>query len=287
MARRLRRNELLLGTEGAALFRHLLDGSEDFIQRRVEAMKSLAAADGEGSGDMQVPELSVAEGYAAWAPTYDSMSNALIRAEEPLVRAATADLRPGRALDAACGTGRHAAWLSAAGHVTTGIDSTPAMLEIAQRRVPEAEFKIADLTNLPLEDASFDFAICALSLTHLPNLTPGIRELARVVRPGGRIVLSDPHPTSVLIQGQALFRTEDGLAYVRNFPHLHGAYLRAFKAAGLSVIDCLEAPMEADFTRGLFVDAAEAAAAVWQDIPVALVWSLRNPIEPSPGADRG
>ncbi len=94
------------------------------------------------------------------------------------------------------------------------------------------------------------------------------------MRPGGRIVLTDAHPTFVLIQGQALFPTAHGLAFVRNHPILHGVYLAAFRACGLSVLDCLEAPMVADFTTGLFAEAADAAAALWDGIPAALVWSL-------------
>lgn len=67
------------------------------------------------------------------------------------------------------------------------------------------------------------------------------------------------------------------MAFVRNHAHLHGTYLAAFRAAGLSVLDCLEAPMQSDFTTGMFADASEAAHAFWDDIPAALVWSLLKP----------
>src|SRR5437763_8091592 len=136
MGRTVRLGELLVSTEGAALFRHLLDCDDDFAERRRQGIKELAARLDEGPlwQGLEVPELDVARGYAAWAPTYDAMSNALIKAEEPLVRAATADLPPGTAVDVACGTGRHAAWLSAAGHLTTGVDATPEMLAFARQR---------------------------------------------------------------------------------------------------------------------------------------------------------
>jgi len=271
--------ELLLGTEGTALFRHLIDGDDEFIRRRVEGIRRLAAEldSTRLSAGLEVPELDVEQGYAAWAPIYDAMPNALIRAEEPLVQAATADLPVGRALDAACGTGRHTAWLAAAGHATTGIDASEAMLEVARERAPGADLNVGDLTDLPVEDGAFDFAICALALTHLQDPTAAISEIARAVRPGGRIVLTDAHPTFVLIQGQALFPTGGGLAFVRNHAHLHSTYLRAFRAAGLSVLECLEAPMEDDFTTGMFAEVAEAAEALWRDIPVTVVWSLRKP----------
>ena len=278
MSRVVRYGELLIGCEGAALFRHLLDCTDEFAEARVDAMRRLLA---EFDGDLlsmrvEVPELDVADGYAAWASTYDAMENSLIQAEAPLVAAATRDLPIGRALDAACGTGRHAEWLAAAGHATTGIDATEAMLAIARQRVPAADFEIGDLTQLPVDDGAFDFAICALALAHLEDPAPAIREIARAVRPGGRIVLTDAHPTFVFIQGQALFPTPDGFAFVRNYPHLHGTYLAAFRAAGLEVRECLEAPMETQF-KGLLAAVAEAAAALWSGVPAALVWSLEKP----------
>jgi ubiquinone/menaquinone biosynthesis C-methylase UbiE len=276
VARYIRLGELQLGVEGAALFRHLVDCDQDFAEQRVAAIQRILAGldDGPQALGMEVPELDVAAGYAAWAPVYDAMENALIRAEEPLVQAVTADVAPGRAIDVACGTGRHAAWLHGAGHDTTGVDRTPEMLEIARTRVPGASFEEGDYTALRFDDDTFDFAICALALTHIPDPAPAIAEMARVVRAGGRIVLTDAHPTFVLIQGQAMFPAGKRLAFVRNHPHLHGTYLRAFRDAGLSVLDCLESPMDATFDSGLFADVEAAATALWDGIPVALVWSL-------------
>ena len=97
------------------------------------------------------------------------------------------------------------------------------------------------------------------------------------MRPGGRIVLSDAHPTFVTIQGQATFPTPGGLAFVRNHPITVGTYLAAFRECGLTVVDCLEASLVGDFSQGLFAEAADAATALFDGIPVALVWSLEKP----------
>ena len=125
------------------------------------------------------PELDVADGYTAWAPTYDTINNVLIQAEEKLVASATRDLPIGTALDAACGTGRHAEWLAAAGHATTGNrqDAGHARHRGADACRPPT-FEIGDLTNLPVETGSFDFAICALALAHLEDPAPAIAEIA-------------------------------------------------------------------------------------------------------------
>jgi SAM-dependent methyltransferase len=150
------------------------------------------------------------------------------------------------------------------------------MLAIARRKVPQADFRIGDLTRLPLEDESVDVAVCALALTHLPDPEPAIAELARVTRPDGTIVLADAHPAFVQLQGQALFPREDGFAFVRNYPHLHSRYLDAFASLGLEVRKCAESPMDDDFSQGLLAGAAAAARALWAGIPVVLVWSLRR-----------
>ena len=90
-------------------------------------------------------------------------------------------------------------------------------------------------------------------------------------------MLTDAHPTFVTIQGQATFPTPGGLAFVRNHPIMVGTYLAAFRAAGLTVLDCLEGRSSPDFSHGMFAEAADAATALFDGVPVALVWSLEKP----------
>jgi SAM-dependent methyltransferase len=270
--------ELLLGAEGTALFRNVIDGDDTFVANRLQMMRGLL--DRIEAGDTlgaDVPELDVEAGYAAWSAIYDTMPNALIRSEEPIVHAALATVPPGTALDAACGTGRHASALAEAGHHTIGVDQSTEMLAVAKEKVPEAEFRTGDLTALPLDDASVDVAVCSLALTHLPDPAPAIAELARVVKPGGRVILSDAHPTFVLVLGQGLFPHGAGFAFVRNHVHLHGTYLVAFATSDLRVLACDEPVMQDDFSQGLFSRNVEAAEALWANIPVALVWTLTRP----------
>lgn len=253
------------------MLRHAIDGGESFVAERLDAISHHL---GERSAPLPIAELSVDDGYRAWAPTYDSMSNALIDAEEPLVRRALEDLEPGQALDAACGTGRHTSLLVEAGHATSGVDRSEAMLSVARAKVPDADFRVGDLENLPLETDSVDVAVCALALTHLAEPSAAIAEISRVTRPGGRIVLSDAHPSFVLIWGQALFVHGDGLAFVRNHVHLHSRYLEAFRSLGLGLTGCFEAPMAPDFATGLWLESQPAADALWSDLPAVLVWIL-------------
>jgi ubiquinone/menaquinone biosynthesis C-methylase UbiE len=276
MDRAVALGELWLGLEGAALLRNVVDGDDDFITARLTAIKALIDQVGHGPFALRapVPELDVDAGYEAWAPIYDEMSNALIEAEQPLVDAALRDVPPGEALDAASGTGRHVARLLSCGHRTIGVDRSEAMLVRARSKHPGVVFCLGELTALPVASRSVDVVTCALALSHLADPAPAITELARVAKPGARVIISDAHPTFVLILGQALFPHQGAFAYVRNHAHLHGVYLRAFATAGLEVIDCTEAPMTADFTEGITAGAAEAAAALWNDVPTVLVWTL-------------
>jgi SAM-dependent methyltransferase len=277
--RKFRVSELILGLEGLALLRNVVDGDDDFINARIEEIRRFATQLDEPSLSGKGPdatELGVAAGYAAAASIYDSLPDFLIEAEEPVVHDLLGCRPIGDALDAACGTGRHTTALVAQGHKTIGVDQSPEMIAVAHQKVPDAEFRIGHLENLPLDDSSVDLAVCGLALTHLTDLSAGINELARVVRPGGRVIISDLHPVMVLLQGQFHFNYRPGqLAFIRNHVHLVSHYLAAFSAANLFVHACREPLFTGRLTPSGYEELIpEAARAAWADIPSALIWEL-------------
>lgn len=103
-------------------------------------------------------------------------------------------LEPGsRVLDVGSGTGRPTArTLAEAGHSVLGVDVSPVMVDIAARQVPEAEFRLADIRELPLAEGSFD-AVCGyFSLLQMSRAEQSavVGRMARALRPGGLAVLA-------------------------------------------------------------------------------------------------
>jgi demethylmenaquinone methyltransferase/2-methoxy-6-polyprenyl-1,4-benzoquinol methylase len=132
------------------------------------------------------------------ARVYDPMNLVISAFQEPRWRRRAVDLtgaRPGdRLLDVATGTGKVAADLhrrAQPGGSVLGVDISPGMIGVATRRfaeVPGLEFVVGDALALPTEDGSFDAATIAFGMRNLPDYRAGFAEMARSVRPGGRVV---------------------------------------------------------------------------------------------------
>ena len=281
MARHVRLGELLLGVEGLALIRNLFT-EQGNPAARIEDIRRIVGSDDElYELGVDVPTVDFRSGYARWSETYDQPGNPLISLEQPVVWGLLDAAPPGNALDAACGTGRHARHLVNRGHRVTGIDGSSEMLAKARSSTPEVEFREGDLTALPADDASFDLAVCALALEHIERLEAAIGELARVVRPGGTVVLSDLHPAAVALGGAAYFQDASGGAgVVRGHHHLHGDYLRAIWGAGLTVTQCIEplfTATEAGMQGPSSTFIPEAAIEAYVGVPGAIIWELTKP----------
>jgi ubiquinone/menaquinone biosynthesis C-methylase UbiE len=107
-------------------------------------------------------------------------------ARVPVV-AAVVEARPARVLEVGCGWGELAEWLArdTAAQVVA-VDLSERMVELARARGVDAQ--VGDVQELPFADGSFDVAVAAWMLYHVPDLDRGISELARVLRPGGILV---------------------------------------------------------------------------------------------------
>lgn len=154
-----------------------------------------------------VPEPRVASMFDSIAPVYDRMNTIMTagldgRWRRAAVRAARISFG-GSALDVACGTGKLTAALASAVGPTgrvVGVDLSTAMLEQARHAfggLGQIEFVAGNALALPFEANVFDAATIAFGLRNLASFGDGFREMARVVRPGGRVVcleLTTPRP---------------------------------------------------------------------------------------------
>ena len=116
---------------------------------------------------------------------------------------------PGEAVDAGMGPGRLLAELERRGWRVSGIDSSGEMVALAQRRLPDAGERLvqAPIEALPFAAESFDLALATGVLEYADDLEAALRELARVVRPGGRAIVSLPNwwSASAIVRGRALY----------------------------------------------------------------------------------
>ena len=102
---------------------------------------------------------------------------------------------PGRAtLDLGCGEGRVGLILRERGHRVSGVDVAPSMAERARESGAYEEVVVADAATLPFGDAAFDLVMAFMSLQDMDDPAAALREVARVLEPGGRLVAAVVHP---------------------------------------------------------------------------------------------
>jgi SAM-dependent methyltransferase len=123
--------------------------------------------------------------------------------DRPLVLDLAGNVAGKRVLDAGCGPGLYAEALLQSGAQVVAFDASEAMVSLARERVGgRAEVSRAVLGEpLPFPDSKFDLVVCALTIHYVDDRTAAFRELCRVLRPAGRIVVSTHHPTREWLHG--------------------------------------------------------------------------------------
>ena len=171
---------------------------------------------------------------------------------------------PGRrTLDVGCGEGRLTRHLATLGHRVVGIDVSPTLVAAARAVAPDMELHVGNAAALPFEDASFDRVVSFMCLHDVDDLDGAIREIARVLEPGGAACLAVVHPLNsagrfekherFVIRGSYLdsFRYADeaerhGLRMTFESQHRPlAAYFDALEAAGM-VVETLREPKTPD-----------------------------------------
>ncbi|HUQ07448.1 MAG TPA: class I SAM-dependent methyltransferase [Kofleriaceae bacterium] len=224
---------------------------------------------------------SEARAWIAWAraPGHDSYVRFHRDLFFPLLPA------PGRAtVDVGCGEGRVSRDLAALGHRVIGIERSPTLAAAAQAAAPTMDVRCADAVAMPLDDASADLAVAFMTLQDMDDLDGALREIVRVLEPGGCLCAAVVHPLNsagkferltadarLVIAGDYLrpFRyadtvERDGLKMTFHSMHRSfEAYFTAFQNAGLTIDTVREPAMPEDRLR---TDASRR----WQRLPLFL-----------------
>lgn len=173
--------------------------------------------------------------------------------ERPEMLRLTGEVSGRRILDAGCGSGPLSAALRARGARVTGFDVSAAMVDLARQRLgDDADLHVMDLAGpLSFPDAAFDDVVASLVLHYLEDWNGALAELRRVLKPGGRLILSVNHPAAyAIVYPRADYftltrynedYTMDGRTVYLTFWHrpLH-AMAEAFAAAGFRIASISE-----------------------------------------------
>lgn len=214
-------------------------------------------------------------GYDLWSEVYDADGNPLTALEEPIVDRLLGPVRGLKVLDVGCGTGRHALRLARRGARVTGVDFSEGMLAKARAKPGARSVRLVrhDLSKpLPLPGGSFDRVVCCLVVEHLSDVDAFFRELRRVCRKGGRVVVSAMHPALWLKGQSARFFDPKTGRDVRPRSHRQSLsdYVMAAVRAGLRIEAMSEHEADARLAR------RRPRAAKHLDWPLLVVMSLRR-----------
>ncbi|HJQ79673.1 MAG TPA: class I SAM-dependent methyltransferase [Lacipirellulaceae bacterium] len=191
-------------------------------------------------------------GYDRWATVYDHDANPLPALEEPIMRRAIGNVHGLNLLDLGCGTGRHSLWLAGRGAAVSAVDFSEGMLHAARRK-PTAErvrWLCHDLhAPLPFGSGEFDLVVSSLVLEHLRELDSFFAQIARVLKPARRAVISAMHPAMFLRGSMARFTDPDTGELVQpgSIAHSISDFLMAAARAGLRLTHIEEVSPDAEF----------------------------------------
>ncbi len=148
--------------------------------------------------------------FATIADRYDLITQVLSYGQDARWKRrliALARVQPGeRALDLAAGTGDVAFAAAEQGARTVGLDITHRMLQLASAKAAAARFITGDMASLPFSAGVFDLVTTSYGLRNVPDLDTAIDEIARVLKPGGRLLSLDfNRPENVIVRGVYLF----------------------------------------------------------------------------------
>jgi ubiquinone/menaquinone biosynthesis C-methylase UbiE len=228
--------------------------------------------------------VSVVEGYARWAASYDQSPNPLLALEERCLFPLLPNIAGKRLLDLACGTGRWLEKFSVSNPaLSLGVDLSQAMLSVAcEKAAIRGRLARADCLKLPLRDAAFDLAICSFALEHIGKFSELAKECGRVLRGPAELFLSELHPAAYGAGWRTGFRDQQGALQIETTSHSSSEIVSVFNTAGFELTQELECFI-GEPERPLFIQAGkESYFDSARAVPAIMILHFRR----APGEDR-
>ena len=212
---------------------------------------------------------------------------------DPVMLGRVAAGRFDRALDVGCGEGRFCRMLKAAGVSVTGIDPTPQLLETARQRDPSGDYRPGRAEQLEFETASFDLVVSYLTLVDIPDFRTAIREMTRVLKHGGSLLIANLTGFTSACADQGWVKDEEGRRLhfpvdryldefsfqmewadiqIENWHRPLSAYMAAFLESGLNLTF---------FAEPAAVSGEASRQANHRRVPWFVVMEWRRPASPS------
>jgi ubiquinone/menaquinone biosynthesis C-methylase UbiE len=227
--------------------------------------------------------------FDQWAQVYDLQENPLLALESRWLPSFLPDLQTAHVLDVGCGTGR---WLKHLETFTpaslTGCDPSSAMLTKARPRLQSStHLHHASASALPTQDSSVDLLLASFVLSYMDDLSLFTAECARTIRPGGRIILSDMHPSTAHRLGwKRSFHLNGERVDVPSYSRTLNEIVSTFAADGFILME-LESPAFAEPERYIFERANKLDDYIrLLDTPAIYILKFQRPTHPSSAAHK-
>jgi malonyl-CoA O-methyltransferase len=220
-------------------------------------------------------KVEAVEGYDIWASTYDGEHNPLIALEENITLDIIGDVRGQRVLDVGCGTGRYCESLAKRGASVVGIDPSSKMLEYAKKKItPDCRFELhlGRIEDTRFPGNHFNVVLFALTLGHVLEMEPVIREVSRIIKSKGRLIVSNLHPYwPISGHDYAEFFDGSGQEYrIPEYIHLFEEYWNLFRKFKFDVEDIKEPRIDDELIKG-FPNLIK-----YKGVPLALILRARK-----------
>jgi malonyl-CoA O-methyltransferase len=184
--------------------------------------------------------MNIANAYSNWAASYDTDRNLTRDLDFEVIRKLLGRDRVPVVVEAGCGTGKNTSYFSEIAEKVYAFDFSDGMLGIARKNLSASNIqfsKIDLLSDWPCPSNCADLISFNLVLEHIKDVVGVIRNASRVLRPGGRVLISELHPFKQYQNSQARFIDSSGVEVrIPAFTHNISEYLGAAEACGLGLV---------------------------------------------------